>query len=240
MDTFRTHTIFPEQFLNFEYLQNGGEFQMIPFRYLFAMHFPEEMVFHYIRQYVLIMYILRLHFGVYHYSLTLDNLAIRKTEYNDIFMFHINKDKQYWIHCPFGYHIYIHGFEECLLRNQSHPLFFKQIPDVWNSFIPIFQEIKQTLYPKKKTCRKLISNLNAQKCHLPLQEQLTEFPFLLLLINHSQYRPKDMKQSIETIQSELHKMFFIFYKEFEIFKGKFKQVHHFQKLMLDNLLLCLI
>ncbi len=223
---------FSSRFLCFSSMNHTDK---IPFRLLFHMHDASKLVYHYLHQFIVIMHILREVFGVEHYHLTLDNLFIRKTDYNKTFMLVMDPSHPFLLHCPYGYHIFISGFEECLIGNAPHSLLFHTLPKRWSSFRLICRSICRELTDVSKEFKHLSSHLTNRKIPLVGTEDHTDVLlrlFPLVHVNATHPMAKEITDK-KTIQKEIQKMFAIFYKEYELFRSKFTKMVYFHQLVDD-------
>lgn len=206
----------------------------IPFKLLFHMHDAPKLVYHYFRQYLVVMHILFRVYGVRHDHITLDHLSIQKTDIGKTFLMVLDETQQFVVHCPYGYHIHVNGFEHSTFRHVSSSLITMDTPQDWNST----RRLCKTIYKRLgKECsqefRNMVGHAKRQKVvllgvkeHRTLMLQL--FPLVYTNTKHV-LSIHDQK----TIEKEVSKMFQIFYKEYELFRSKFSKMTCFEALIRD-------
>lgn len=226
-NSFKKHSEFLNTFLSFE-----PNHSFIPFHLLFKMHFSEEMVFHFLRQFLIILYILYNIFGISHNSLTIENLQIRKTEFSNSFLFLVDENHKFLIDCPYGYHIYISDFEECFFKHSIHPFYLKNIPTNWNPIYNVMKFIKKHISNTK--FNNLFKNI-VKNIRINLYEEDSNI-FLhispLIEFNRLDTTSSNIKE-LEKIKTEIKRTFKIFLKEYELLKSKFSNERSFG-MMIDD------
>lgn len=205
----------------------------IPFQTLFHMHHTSQLVSHYIRQLLVIMFVLSRVFGIHHNHLSIKNLFIQKTEFDKTFLLVIDKDKQYMISCPYGYHIFITGFEDAVFENVVHPLVLRTIP---RRLSPYRQICKSLMHRHdvddnlKKLCSKIINHKYSKIQWEGTDDE--EYLLRLLPLVHFN-RVKQTASDVKTIRKEVRKMYSIFRKECDLLSSKFGRMSLFFQLLED-------
>lgn len=207
----------------------------IPFRYVCNMHDASELIFHYLRQFMVIMLILGRVFGIEHPRLTIDNLYLKKTDHDHTFLFVVDKTMQFMMPCTHGYHIFISGFEECLFRRERHPLYLQVIPKRWSPYADVCKHILRTMndiipQPFKNLCKKMLSTTRVKLECTDDKEILLR---ILPLVHINSPNETTSPTSEKVVRKEIRKMFGIFQKEAEIMASKFTRRMHFYQLLED-------
>jgi hypothetical protein len=205
----------------------------IPFQNLFHMHHTSQLVSHYIRQLLVIMFVLSRVFGIHHNHLSMKNLFIQKTEFHKTFLLVIDKHQQYMISCPFGYHIFIAGFEDAVFEHVSHPLVLRTIPQRLSPYQLICKPIlhhSDVGDNLKKLCNK-IRNHKYTKIRLEGTEDEDYLLRLLPLVHVN--RIHQNTSDVNTVRKEIRKMYKIFRKESDLLSSKFAREALFLQLLED-------
>lgn len=216
-NTFRHHSQFANEFFSFHPITTLDPHK-IPLYYIFGMHQSQEILFHYLHQFVILLHILRKVFHIHIYNLSLCNLfLVKTTNMNDCFLF-TTPTQHYFFHCGYGYHIYIAGFQDCIFKHKSHPLHLTSFPSHPHFFSTIGQESLSFLNSKSKKCRHfktLLSHLSSPMCEWLNVGMLRH---IILLVETSS---SSSSWERETLETEIRKMYDIFVKEFELFRKQF-------------------
>lgn len=229
-----TLDLFFQEFLSFD--GSRPHTDMIPFRYVCNMHDASELVFHYLRQFMVIMLILGRVFGIEHPRLTIDNLYLKKTHHDHTFLFVVDKTMQFMMPCVHGYHIFISGFEECLFRHERHALYLKIIPKRWNPYGYVCKHILQTMNDTMPHNFKILCEtmLSTPRVKLECTQDKEILLRLLPLVHVNSHSKKTTSTTPEkVVRKEIRKMFGIFSKESEMLASKFTRKLHFYQLLED-------
>lgn len=212
----------------------------IPFRLLFCMHDSTSLVAHYLHQLTKVLYVLRRAVGIEHNELTIDNIYIVKTEKNKSFYFKLNDDVHLMMHCPYGYHIYIAGFEKCLIRHKRHPFLIHHFHKIRRPYRALYDRIFALFVLHEiSTGGELNDRLYKTICDYKRPKIVLEdggdkdiMRRVLPLVDVNA-GCSISNVSATTIRKEITKMFEIFKKEFDKMRSKFTNVANLYRLLED-------
>lgn len=223
---FTKYPEFKNEFLSFE-----KNHDYLPFNYLSRMHFSEDTVIHFFQQYIVLLVILDIVFGIRNYTFSIDNLQIRKIEFDHAFFFVLDKKHRFYMDCPYGYHIHLSGFEECFIKDVEHPLYIKTIPKNWNRIEPLSSNI----WGKEPTpFGKVLTHVNPIVMNIVGQEDEEMFCILspLIDIKRKSYSFSE-SYSVSMITKEIRKSFEIFSKEYQNLEKQFSKPERSKTVLYD-------
>jgi hypothetical protein len=216
---------FKNEFLSFE--KNNDH---LPFRYLSRMHFSDDTIIHFFQQYIFMLLILDIVFGIRHYTLSIDHLQIRKVDFDQAFFFILDEKHQFYMDCPYGYHIYISGFEECFFKGVEHPLYIRSVPQNWNRIEPFTSFIWENVSP---TFRNMLSHFQPVIFEMMVDPENELFFILCPLINVKHTIVDENSYSTNVVSTEIVKSFQIFLKEYKNLEKQFSNVERSKMVLYD-------
>lgn len=224
---FLKYSEFRNEFLSFE--QNHD---YLPFNYLSRMHFSDDTIIHFFQQYVVLLMILDIVFGIRHYTISMDQLQIRKVEFDHAFFFVLDSKHRFYMDCPYGYHIYLSGFEECFFKDIEHSLYIKSIPTNWNRIEPLASMIwgNQSNISCSPTFRNVLSHIHPIHFNFIIDDELFCIICPLISINGD---VDSESYSNHIITSEIHKSFQIFLKEYKNLEKQFSNIEISKNVLYD-------
>jgi hypothetical protein len=213
----------------------------IPFRLLFCMHDATSLVAHYLHQLTKVLYSLRESVGIELNELTIDNVYIVKTEKNKSFYFILNESIHLMMHCPYGYHIYLCGFENSLIRHKRHPFLIHHLNNTRRPYKALYDRIISLFEMHELHC-------SAQCAEKKLYKMITKYKRPKIVLEDC--GDKDIVRRLmplvdvnagtcvptinaTVIRKEIAKMFQIFKNEFDHLRSKFTNVTNLYRLLED-------
>ena len=198
------------------------------------MHFSDDTIIHFFQQYVVLLVILDIVFGIRHYTIGMENVQIRKVEFDHAFFFILDSKHSFYMDCPYGYHIYLSGFEECFFKDIEHPLYIKSIPKNWNRIEPLASIIwgSQSKMCNSPTFRKVLSHINPIIFDLMVDEGDDIFCIICSLIDIKQTLEEEV-YSQNVITTEIRKSFQIFLKEYKNIEKQFSNTDRSKFVLFD-------
>lgn len=236
----RHHERFRDTFLAFHLDTASRDPSRIPFRYILHMHDHVAMIFLYIRQWLAILHVLRTVFGIHHPWMTLDHLFVTKTKHlHDVHMLVLSDDLQIALECPYGYHVFLAGFEDAWFDDRPSPFRCPHPARPWN---PI-REVAQCLLPKKRRWQRCVRHLDKRTPTLPLADAYPDILGRILPLvstpripgRHHDIRPlhDPCSYDAQTIQHEIRRVFHMFHEEYVKLETMFVRQANLERLLED-------